>query len=657
MIGRRSQQHPQPRIINGHDVTEQERYPWFTALAKRESGWVFCGASLIHPRWVLTAHHCTLWSLQQLRGPEEALLQFAATARGGGGGGGANGGALVESRVPSHSIRYDRDWRPFDFALISWKEGGPVVSAPAVSGTATTGITPVSLYNADTFIAEVEAGRRREQRLTTIGLGRTDGGALEDAGELPSVLQEVAVEIVQDCEGATTLRPDIDLCVLAVARGTNQKKKATCYGDSGGPLFFTDDDDDDEQQSSQQSSQQSQESHNNSAALIGVLSRGTGSTCSEGVSIYSRLNDEIIRWTSGAQCEEHHLPVLVVNSSSSSSAELNNAGSARDEWLCRPCIMGTYDGFGHGKMVVGGGDVDVGNSNSYTADCTPCPTPLPSSQIVSYDPRSVGCKVLFCSPDESGNEYEPTADRTRCQQRVNNNSFSSTSNSSSSSSTQATSSTGTGSANSSSSSSLVLIAAVSAVGGALLLVGLGVVVYCCCFKRRAPPQTPEQPSKHKKKKATGKAQDETASRELNENDIEDEEREKTEDLHHVKNNNNKIGVEEDEMNHNNMVMNRKYYCCPGPPHTGRSEEGLPVLWSPITSTTSIVVVDDAEAAVAADDCHNSNTKSKSSRIAKKKKNVLLSSSSALVVGEKKNGLSMSQPYGYEGYPGDDDSLQ
>jgi secreted trypsin-like serine protease len=53
---------PQPRIINGEDVTDPDRYPWFVhvrgSTPDNLSVLEACGGSLIAPDLVLTAAHC-----------------------------------------------------------------------------------------------------------------------------------------------------------------------------------------------------------------------------------------------------------------------------------------------------------------------------------------------------------------------------------------------------------------------------------------------------------------------------------------------------------------------------------------------------------------------------------------------------------------------
>ena len=47
------------RIVNGQDAREKE-FPWMAMLIENNPTDYFCGATLIHKEWLLTAAHCVV---------------------------------------------------------------------------------------------------------------------------------------------------------------------------------------------------------------------------------------------------------------------------------------------------------------------------------------------------------------------------------------------------------------------------------------------------------------------------------------------------------------------------------------------------------------------------------------------------------------------
>lgn len=174
-----------------------------------------CGASLIHPKWVLTAAHCLLdddsEKTQRPVKPSKLILYIGSDDITG------QGGRVLKAK--SILIHPDFSWPHNDVGLIE-------LSAPVHD------IQPVLLNEQDP-----EAFSATSINATVIGWGLTDQEG-QISGEL---LQKLTLPIISrnTCSNDSFVRKaGWDISSDMLCADTTQNQKASCPGDSGGPLVI-----------------------------------------------------------------------------------------------------------------------------------------------------------------------------------------------------------------------------------------------------------------------------------------------------------------------------------------------------------------------------------------------------------------------------------
>jgi secreted trypsin-like serine protease len=198
----------EPRIVGGTVASDGE-YPYQVALLHNPSqpfDSQYCGGSLIHPRWVLTAAHCTDGDSAQiyvLAGTNDLVV-------------GAGDAIPVDEVHQNPSYTTASGVPENDFSLLE-------LSRPVNTSLARNTLVPL-----------VRASQTALFPAGTMSTA-TGWGSLSSGGSFPTDLREVVVPVVADATcgsgpyyGATFKSASM---ICAGATGFD-----TCQGDSGGPL-------------------------------------------------------------------------------------------------------------------------------------------------------------------------------------------------------------------------------------------------------------------------------------------------------------------------------------------------------------------------------------------------------------------------------------
>ncbi|KAL9915253.1 uncharacterized protein ACN2A1_001970 isoform 2-T2 [Glossina fuscipes fuscipes] len=237
---------PEPRIVGGSNAAFG-RWPWQISLRQwRTSTYLHkCGAALLNENWAITAAHCV-----DNVPPSDLLLRLGEYD-------------LAEEEEPygyqerrvqivaSHP-QFDSRTFEYDLALLRFYE--PVIFQP--------NIIPVCVPDSDeNFIG---------QTAFVTGWGR-----LYEDGPLPSVLQEVAVPVINNtiCESMYRAAGHIEhIPHIFICAGWKKGGYDSCEGDSGGPMVL-------------------QRESDKRFQLGGVISWGIGCAEANQPGVYTRISE------------------------------------------------------------------------------------------------------------------------------------------------------------------------------------------------------------------------------------------------------------------------------------------------------------------------------------------------------------------------------
>ncbi|CAL4151165.1 unnamed protein product, partial [Meganyctiphanes norvegica] len=233
------------RIVGGVE-TEVNEYPWQAAMIYSGYTQVFCGASVIGTKHVLTAAHCT-------QAVEDYGISYQVLTGAHGLTNAASSQLIFDADEYIQHSGYDSTTYDNDISII--------VLSNAIDFTSSE-IRPICLPDSD-------ADAYDSVTATVSGWGTTSSG-----GSQPDVLMEVDVPTMSNSKCQSSYGSSITDNMLCA--GYDAGEKDSCQGDSGGPLIYN---------------------PGNGHIQIGVVSWGYGCASAGYPGVYARVT-QYLTWIS-----------------------------------------------------------------------------------------------------------------------------------------------------------------------------------------------------------------------------------------------------------------------------------------------------------------------------------------------------------------------
>jgi len=242
------------RIVGGKEATPFS-IPWQVGLVRKGQMDPFCGGTLISPRHVMTAAHCTepfpqVESIQVVVGEHDISTDSDGVAH----------DVACKSEHPKYNK--PRNSLVYDYSILTLSKPVDITSASSKARVACLPTDTSKLYN-------------KGEKMTVSGWGaKAESGGWD---RFPKKLHKITVPGVTNavCQEDYKKPPQpMSIIPAMMCAGYDEGKIDSCQGDSGGPLTFE---------------------QNGKTDLVGVVSFGIGCARSTHYGVYARITS-VLPW-------------------------------------------------------------------------------------------------------------------------------------------------------------------------------------------------------------------------------------------------------------------------------------------------------------------------------------------------------------------------